>query len=340
MYNQDILDKAIEAFQRETGIGIEVTARDQGTLGEERYDAVLAIDQEHYVAEIKAWAQHGNIGAVMEQVKRHPNCILVADYINPKMADRLRNADVQFIDTAGNAFIKTALHHVQIKGNKKPQTLNHLKGDKPRAPTKAGLKIIYALLIKPELIAEPYRTIAEIADVALGTVGQIVHDLEQRGFLVTKNGCRKLVRVDELFQLWVERFPEKLRPDLLLGRFKADDPGWWKQVDLIEFDAQWGGEIAAAMYTDYLRPVAATVYIPKARQMQLVAAAKLRKTDGPNDQVGMVEMLTPLGRADDRQKQVVVHPILAYADLVGTADPRNIEAAKIIYEERIAQHFG
>ena len=339
MNEQDILDRAIEAFGRETGINIEVTTRNLRGLRGQQYDAVLAIDQEDYVAEIKAWAQHGNIGAVIEQVKRYPNGLLVADYINPNMADQLRKTDVQFIDAVGNAFIKTNLHHVQIKGNKKP-SIERYPRNRPRALTKAGLRVVYALLLEPELVAEPYRTIADIAAVALGTVGHIVQDLETRGYLVTKNRSRRLVRVDELLQLWVERFPETLRPDLLLGTFKADDPDWWKNVDLVEFNAQWGGEIAAAMYTDYLRPVVATVYVPKVNQMQLVAAAKLRMMGGLGEQAGMVEMLAPLGRRNEQPDKVVVPPILAYADLIATADPRNIETAKIIYEERIAQRLG
>ena len=34
----------------------------------------------------------------------------------------------------------------------------------------------------------------------------------------------------------------------------------------------------------------------------------------------------------------LVPPILAYADLVATADPRNLEAAKMIYDEYIARY--
>ncbi len=37
-------------------------------------------------------------------------------------------------------------------------------------------------------------------------------------------------------------------------------------------------------------------------------------------------------------KQGLVHPILAYADLVATGDPRNLEVARMIYDEHIAQY--
>lgn len=35
----------------------------------------------------------------------------------------------------------------------------------------------------------------------------------------------------------------------------------------------------------------------------------------------------------------MVHPILVYADLIATGDPRNIEAAKIIYEAEVVQYI-
>jgi len=48
--------------------------------------------------------------------------------------------DVNFIDAAGNAFIKTPFRHVLIKGNRKPETLTQpAKPRKQRAFTTTGL---------------------------------------------------------------------------------------------------------------------------------------------------------------------------------------------------------
>ena len=35
----------------------------------------------------------------------------------------------------------------------------------------------------------------------------------------------------------------------------------------------------------------------------------------------------------------IVHPILVYADLLATGDPRNFEAAEMIYEREIAEYI-
>lgn len=339
---QEILDQAVVAIEQETGLRLNVVARkvqnqlDRKVIYE---DAILRIDDEEYVAVIKRWAQHATLGAVVDMIKRYPNGILVADYVNPKMADRLRQRDVQFIDTAGNAFVKTPFHHVLIKGNRKPETLGG--GGIPRkrrAFTATGLKVTYAFLCQPELVAEPYRGIAEIAGVALGTVGRVIDDLVEAGHLVERNGERRLVHREALLQTWVERYPAALRPKLQLGVFNTEQANWWTNFPIQEFGGYWGGEIAGAHYTDYLRPAIATIYLPKLKQRELIAAARLRKMALPIYQPGIVELLTPFW-AIHGDEDPYVHPILAYADLIATGDARNLEVAEKLYDDRLVRHL-
>jgi hypothetical protein len=101
----------------------------------------------------------------------------------------------------------------------------------------------------------PYRQIAAVTDVALGTVDWIFKDLKEMGFLVEIGGRkRKITNPLHLLKRWVEAYPEQLRPKLGLARFKADDPDWWKDVDIIGYNACWGGEVAAAKLTGQLKP--------------------------------------------------------------------------------------
>lgn len=340
---QDLLDQAVEAVEQETGLRIKVIARevrDQFERNRVVYqDAILRIDDEEYIAEVKAWAQHVPLGAVVDMVKRYPNGMLVADYVNPKMAERLRNLDVQFIDTAGNAFIRTPFHHVLVKGNRKPKGLTQTGHPrKRRGFTATGLKVTYAFLRRPELINEPYRVIAATADVALGTVGKVVDDLAAAGLLIERNGERRLVRQEELLETWVERYPAALRPKLQLGYFQAPQADWWADFPITELNGLWAGEIAGAHYTQYLRPVVATLYLPKGKLNAVIAKARLRKLAEPTYEAGMVEILAPFWGRDESEGGYV-HPILAYADLIGTGDARNREVARKLYDERIARHF-
>lgn len=337
---KDILLEAIGAIEREAHLRIHVIelAPQGGDVGHE--DARLKIDGEEYYAEVKTWAQQAPLGVLIDRVRRFPTGILVADYVNPRMADRLRTEGVQFMDAVGNAYIRTPFRHVQIKGNRRRE--RETKGAGPRKHkgfTIAGLKVTYAFLCNPELVRAPYRDIAKVAGVALGTVTNVMDDLQAAGFLLITDNERRLVHADAVLETWVERYPTALRPKQGLGTFAAQGMDWWQNFPIEDFDGYWGGELAGAHYTGYLRPVVATAYVPRAQLNKLIAKARLRKQALPTLEPGAVELLAPFWWPN-RDFGLYVHPILAYADLIATGDPRNLEVARKLYDEKIAQRLG
>jgi hypothetical protein len=194
------------------------------------------------------------------------------------------------------------------------------------------LKVVFALLCRQELTDEPFRTIAQTTDVALGTVAWIMDDLKKLGYLLVmgKRG-RRLIRKQQLLERWVGAFPNQLRPKLLLGRYAAPDPNWCEQTRVGDFHAYWGGEPAAARLTGYLKPEVITLYT-RDKPARLQAAHRLRP-----DPRGNVEILEAFwDMAVDWTNPEIVHPLLVYADLLATGDPRNIETARRIYDEQLA----
>jgi len=96
------------------------------------------------------------------------------------MADECRQLDMAFIDTAGNAYLRGPGLLVRIAGQGRPEDLDRVEY---RANTQVGLKIIFALLCNPRWAAATYREIAHHAAVALGAVGPVLKDLEDRRFI-------------------------------------------------------------------------------------------------------------------------------------------------------------
>ncbi len=338
---QGILDRAIQAVERETGLHMR-TEQQRGV-------AIVRFDHSGHAlgVEIKKWAQHTNFGALINQVKQLPEeGLLVADYVNPKMADRLRQQQVQFIDTAGNAFINQLPVYVYVTGNRQEEHgFMPTRDGAKRAFEPKGLMVIYAFLCHPELVNAPYRKIAEQAGVAVGTVGWVLKGLKAADFIRDRGGKqgRRLVRTRKLLERWVEAWPEKLKPKQWLGAFIADDPYWWQDVDIRAYDGYWGGEIAAAKYTNYLKPEVATVYLPEHARIRLLRDARLRKTtEWIGDEAGTVLIYRPfwpehLDEPGAELRKDLVHPILVYADLVTTGESRNLDVARRLYDEHIAQ---
>ncbi len=333
---EEIFNLAIEAFRKNVPVQseIETLALEPTFALEFRPDRRIkmmiqgkALD---YYAEIKTTiTKPHKFLLLMHKEKLNYPLLLVTKYVNAQMAEQLRLDGIEFIDTAGNAFINQPLVYIFLKGNRPPEDVR--KAPLKRAFKPAGLKIIYAFLCNPGFENKAYREIAAATDVALGTVGWIMKELKDLGFLLDmgKRG-NKLTERENLFQRWVTAYPEKLRPKLILGRYRGEY-GWWQQKKLDPLEAQWGGEVAAERLTHYLKPEVITIYTTTQQLNQLLLGNRLRK-----DAEGDVEILErfwkPVGKLEYED---LVHPILVYADLLATGNQRNIETAKMIYEQHI-----
>ena len=341
MREEDVLNKAIRVFQRNTGLNIRVIANQPYDLNNVNYrwDAFVEIEWKEwtfeFVVEVKNVINRAVLGILMDRFQMiQKRGIVVAQYINPNLAQVLREKNIQFMDEAGNAFINEPPLFVFITGRKldvaiKLNTLNQTFN-----PT--GLQVVYRLLCNPGLINKTYRKIAIDANVALGTVNKILVELKKTGYLIENvNNQRQLIRKKELFERWVTEYPHQLRPKLLLGRFQAQTANWWMNQDTRKYGAYWGAEIAAQKLTNYLQPHKATIYTEKINP-ELILRNRLKK-----DQNGNVEILKRFWAEDPNNlKEETVHPILVYADLMALAESRAVETARIIYETRIAELVG
>jgi hypothetical protein len=339
MYNKEdeILNLAIEEFRKNVPIQLTV----ETLVKQPHYNLNFQPDMElgmdingkkiRYCVEIKNTFTMANrlLFLINKQELPYP-ILLVTKYVNPPMAKELINNGIEFIDTAGNAFINQPPIYIFVKGNRPPEMPGQVQANRIFKPT--GLKFMYALLCNPGLENKPFREIAAKAKVALGTVGWFMRDLRQLGFLIEMGGKgNKLVQKDILFQRWITAYPEQLRPKQILGRYKGEYDGWWNQKEMHNLNVKWGGEVAAAKLTKYLQPEVITIYTKTEYLNQLLLECKLRK-----DPTGEVEILDQFWDYDDNTEyKDLVHPILIYADLIATGNQRNIETAKMIYENYI-----
>lgn len=330
-----ILDQALDAFHGATGLQITVEAVEPtdktGLTPDARVRLAAPGMDRLFAVEIKRRFTQAALGMAVHRLEQFPQKgMVVADYVNPNMAERLRAMDLPFLDLAGNAYINEPPVFIYIKGNKPAGKAER------RAPTRAfhatGLKVLFALLRHPELAAAPYRDIAKAAGVALGTVGWVIADLKELGFLVDmgKRG-RRLAHKEKLIERWVTAYPEQLRPKLVVGRYRAARPEWWQKAQLKKYRACWGGEVAAAKLTKYLKPEQVTIYT-REKPAKLLLANKLKK-----DPDGDIEILEAFWQIEkDRLYPGLAPALLVYADLMATGEPRNVETAGRIYEQELA----
>ncbi|MGB2689357.1 MAG: type IV toxin-antitoxin system AbiEi family antitoxin [Desulfobacterales bacterium] len=330
---QNIIEEALKEFEKTTGLEANLQREH---LNNTKYpDGLVQIAHHntkwHFAVEIKDSVTRATAGMKrLDPLNREEKVLMVTEYVTPPIADLLKELNIFFIDTAGNAYINEPGLYVFIKGNKPPLTLKAKTRKRLFKPS--GLRVVFALLNNPEMINKPYRDMAKAADVALGTIGWLVNDLKETGFCIEiGKRDRKLMNLENLFKRWVEAYPEQLRPKLVRERFETANHNWWKEIDIKAYGACWGGEVAAANLTGYLKPAKVTIYTNEAIG-ELVLKNRLRKAEQGN-----VEILTPFWNFKyELADRDIVPPILVYADLMATGDQRNIEAAEMIYEKYIA----
>lgn len=324
---QDILTQAVDAAGRTTGI--QIVVQDDNPRGvhtieisthgrKQRFEVVTKnVDRFAIPALVKASERAGG-----------RRLMVVAPYVTGDMAQRCRELKLPFIDTAGNAYFDGAGLLIYVVGLPKPEEMT----SKPyRALTTAGLQIAFALLSEPRLLQASQREIARCAGVALGSVGPVMKDLQQRHyFQARKPGKPKLVNADHLLDEFVTHYPIRLRPKLLIRRFSAE-PAGLPELDVAKHGALWGGEVAADRLTHYLKPEQFTIYT-REPIAKLVAAARMKA-----DPDGNLEVLRRFWQFEAEPSRADVVPaILVYADLLATNEPRNLETAKLVHEQHIA----
>ena len=329
-----ILHAAGQALQQTTGIDAKIhpapTGQDRGA--DAVVDLLVEGRKHRFHAEVKTVDRFATPASIQARGQKWPEPpLLVAPFITHEVAERCRQLHLPFIDTAGNAYLEGPGLFIYVVGQPRPA---ERRQHKFRALNPAGLQIAFAIVCRPAFLQTTYREIAARAGVALGTVGPVLKDLEARGYVRFQKGLgRKLLDPQRMIEEWVTHYPVTLRPKLNPRRFQAD-PERLHQIDLAQQNAYWGGEPAAEKLTRYLKPAQFTIY---AREpiTRLVAATRMRA-----DATGNVEVVDAFWKFEaDKEFPDVVPPILAYADLLATHDGRNAEAARMIYEQRIAPAF-
>jgi hypothetical protein len=323
---KEVIKRAIKNLEEETHT--RVTAE----IFEKDVDVFIKIDEHNLVfnAEVRLFLNKARLGLVLNQKRTHRGIpLLITEHVNPELMIHLVNNGVNFIDAAGNAYINEPPLFIKIKGNKREENKRTKNIERPFYT--AALQTIFTILCNPGIETKPVREIAELAGVAHGTAHITLKELERQGYLLLNNQTR-LINKKDLLERWVVLYPEKLKPKYILGKYKAENEQI-NNIDILNFDALWGGEAAAAKLTNYLQPFIYTIYIGD-RQGEFILKNRLRKHPQGN-----LELIKKFWKFQNNEHMGITPPILVYADLLATGDPRNIETAQIIYEKDIARYI-
>lgn len=261
--------------------------------------------------------------------------LLVGKTTAPARAE-LGRQGVNFIDRAGNASIRGAGLHIEVRG----VTPDRRRPNPPDLKPATGARLVYLLLKNPGASKWKYRDLAGSAGIALGSVAKVVEALRAQDFLtVGQDRQRRLQRRGELRRTWARWYRETLRRKLELGRYRlaGELPVDQLSTEMGRHGASpkvlAGGELGAALLTGHLRPATATLHVW--REDEATVARQLRLIP---DEQGPVQILARLGDMDahDGEPGLTVplaDPLLVWAEMLVTFDERLREVARLIEQQ-------
>lgn len=331
--NNDYIYDAAQALEQLTGYSTSVESQ------RKEHDAIMLINGHQFYVEAKNEIRKENEGLLIALLApfegKENSKIIVAKYIAIETAKRLKANNINYLDISGNCYIKTKDILIHISGQKvgRKQKTNQTK-----AFQETGVRLIFHLLSNPEKLQLSYRELAELAGISIGSVSNIMSELESQRFILKTKKKRILKNKPELLERWIMAYHDVLRPRLVKKQMrfiKPDNLLDWSSIKLNNL-ACWGGEPGAAILTNHLTPEQFTLYTNDQWQ-NLGSSIGLVP-----DNNGKIEILQQFWKAeenqDDKKHAQVAPPLLIYADLMGSGYGRNIETAKIILENEL-QHI-
>jgi len=325
--NNDLIYDASIVLEQITGLKVTVESR------RKEYDGIIDINGYDFTIEARNELRKENKGFLLTRLEqlstltKRPT-LVIGKYIALDVAKELKENGINYLDVAGNCYIKNKELVIYIAGQK---VQRKDKTNQTKAFQEAGIKIIFNLLSNPENLQLSYRELAELADVSIGSVSNVMNELEGQNFILKTKLKRVIKNNSALLERWVVAYQDVLRPRLVKKQMRFTNIDAAKNWQQLTFNKEeegitlWGGEPAAAILTNQLIPEKFSIYTTESWQTigQEIGLVP--------DNEGTVEILQLFWNDNNNTKQVAP-ALLVYADLMGSGYGRNIEMAKIILE--------
>lgn len=307
---------------------INLTRRDDITIrpsSNRRYDTDISIGNVKLVGEVKSYVNNANFNQILfrlqeiRQTSKLPIMLIVGD-ISPQNLMKFADEGFNVLDHAGNCYISIPPLYILITGQKlvKPkETVKKVFND-------SAIRLIFYFLLDKSNIAKPYRKIVEETGFSIGTVKNVIEKMTLRHHIIKTSKGRVLMDWRKLLDDWQVAYNQTLKPKLFLNKMTLVKPERiknWKDTKLPQ-DACWGGESGANLTDGYLIPEIHTIYTGGESNEIIRTSRILPSSEG--------EILVYKKFWTGIEENHIAPKILIYADLMGTANSRCLDAAKRI----------
>ena len=311
----------------------------------DQHEAVITIESKSgshrlIVQQHRSHLTHQTADHVIAQARRQPRpTLLLAPSVGAPLGAKLASAGVNYLDRAGNCHLTLGDLYVHVEGRTAPAQPTTNKGLRA-----AGYQVLFCYLAQPDLLNATVRTVATAAGVSRQPVSDMRRRLIDDEYVIeARSACRWIPRRrQDALGLWLHGYETTVRPSLLWGAYRTNDPSpreleerlasTFEAAGISEF--RWGGTAAGFRLTGHYRGERTIVHVPATpgdlRQ-------RLRMLSDPH---GNLVLMDAFGEINWQPEQETVHPLLVYSEMLRENAERASEAAQELFAARIQPLWG
>jgi len=298
-----------------------------------------------YICEVKVGLTQNLVGNVVQylsfmsrKIRSNERPLLITHGLSNIVIDQLIENDIEFVDADDNLYLNCEEVYVLVRRH-----YPNINKKKAVEITAAALQVMYVLLQEPDIALGDSRAwvISQRAGVSPKTVKNTLEKLIELGYIAKSNqDGYEVVDYLKLLERWELGYSERLRAKLFLGSFKPIGLSSFRGVGYKIINNQEtlgyliGGELAAALVTDYLQPTSATLHVADEAHTRKVAVALKLKPD-PDGEIVFLKSFGDYNLSDKDLTSELIHPLLVHAELVYSGNSRLQEVANRVYDRYI-----
>jgi hypothetical protein len=254
--------------------------------------------------------------------------LVITGKIGKRVSEVLRLKGIFFVDTFGNAFIRTEDIFLDIRGRTKSALKNHFNSEKIRLE-KMGIQLLIAFFSNPDILNKNYREIAQLTGCSLGYVSKFIKKLRATGFVVkSETGQLTMVNKHELLQRLKFEYRTSLKDKHFVGRYEMNENVRLQNSDCENYSIYFTSGKAVEMKFGDLHEKITELYLDG----ELKDFIKInRLIPDKNGNLIVYQKYWNFEHASIIEN--IAPDFIVYLDLITSADPRLIDAAEGFYEE-------
>jgi hypothetical protein len=267
-------------------------------------------------------------------ISKEARHLLITDYLTDAGLNLVRSTrNVDYVDEAGNMLLRWPHLHIEIRGRRRVASSS---GRGHPLSTAGGARVLFALLAPRSLHGVVYRDLEVLGGVTLGTISQTINRLRLRTLIERRSNTLVRLRPADLLELWVTGYAQRLRPQLVVGRYRSGQ-SLGAVVEQVQRDLpreEWAltGGFAAEALTKHFRGDSLELF------MRAWEPDRMKRWRWLPDEHGPITIFRPFSDGMFIERMLVdgrpvIHPLLVYAELIVDGRERAHETAERVREQ-------